>query len=48
MIKVEGRFELRNLMISGSLSLIFVYFCLSTKLKLSTKNGLRFLYSHHL
>ena len=33
--------------ISGSLSLRFVYFCLSTKLKQSTKNGLQFLYSHH-
>ena len=35
------------IIVSGSLSLRFVYLCLSTKLKPSTKNGLQFLYSHH-
>ena len=33
--------------ISGSLSLRFVYLCLSMKLNPSTKHGLQFVYSHH-
>ena len=47
MLELENIFELEMFIVSGSLSLRFVYLCLSTKLKLSTKNGLQFLYSHH-